>query len=103
MLGLCQVGDHGPYFCRMSWTLTPQITTLLHGLFAYPSSLAELASKANTLLPDFIDTALAEGRSEFPQILIADEVQDSDIVLMTLHMNRLHSCKYVPMSRSALQ
>lgn len=89
--------------CRMSWTLTPHITTLLHGLFAYPSSLADLASRANRLLPDFIDAALAEGRTGFPQILIADEFQDrSYLVLLALRRNRLRPCKYLSLTDSSV-
>lgn len=79
----------------MSWTLTPHITTLMHGLFAFPSSLRQLASQANPLLPDFVDAALAEGRTHFPQILIADDVQQAYLVLMALRINHLQPCKYL--------
>lgn len=81
----------------MSWTLTPHIKTLLHGLYSFPSTLAELASTANPLLPDFVDAALAEGREQFPQILIADDVQGAYLVLMALRINHLQPCKYFPL------
>eukprot|EP00892_Ulva_mutabilis_P006794 jgi/Ulvmu1/4487/UM002_0212.1 len=87
---------------KLSWTLTPQVTTLLHGLFAYPSTLAELAQQANRLLPDFIDAALAEGRTGFPQILIADEFQDSYLVLLSLRRNQLRPCKYLAHADSSM-
>jgi hypothetical protein len=78
--------------CRMSWTLTPQFTTLVHGLVAYPSTLLQLADAGNALLPDFFDAQIAEGRIEFPQILIADHFQSSYLVPMTTRINRIRPC-----------
>lgn len=80
------------FLCRMSWTLTPQITTLIHGLVSYPSTLLQLADSANVLLPDFFDAELAEGRKDFPQILISDHFQSAYLVPMSTRINRIPAC-----------
>jgi hypothetical protein len=88
--------EHAPlnwsFACRMSWTLTPQITTLIHGLVSYPSTLLQLADSANVLLPDFFDAQLAEGRKEFPQVLITDHFQSAYLVPMSTRINRIEPC-----------
>lgn len=76
----------------MSWTLTPQLTTLLHGVVSYPSTLLQLADSANVLMPDFFDAQVAEGRTEFPQILISDHFQSAYLVPMAMRINRINPC-----------
>lgn len=76
----------------MSWTLTPAVKTVIHGIFRKPKSLIEMAEIANKALPDFLGEKEAEGRRDFPQIMIADVFATSHIVPLTNRINGLPEC-----------
>lgn len=74
-------------WCRLSWTLTPHLTTFARGLLAEPSTLVELAAMGNPLFPDFVDAIVRERHRAYPQVMIADDFQTAFLVPMVLHLN----------------
>lgn len=68
----------------MSWTLTEQVSTLVHGLVAPPSTLIDLADEANPLLRDFVHLAKLERLAAWPQVLIVDHFEAADVVPLAL-------------------
>lgn len=81
------VGEH--HFNKLSWILTPQLTTLAKSLFEPPATLIDLADTANPLLGDFVDAALEARPILLPQIIIADHYEMADIVAMALQASGL--------------
>jgi hypothetical protein len=79
---------------RLSWTLTAQLSTLVHGIIGRPSTLIDLADEANPLLRDFVHLAELERLPAFPQVLIADHIETSGLVPLTLYINGLSG--YMP-------
>jgi hypothetical protein len=78
------------------------LTTFIHGLVSEPSTLIDLAEEANALLPDFLDAALAEGRRDFPQVIIADDFETSYIVPLAMHIIGLRPTFDAPEARGVL-
>lgn len=72
---------------RLSWILTPHITTIAESLFGPPSSLMALADTANPLLGDFLDVAFLSGWKKMPQILMADHYQVADVVALAVQLS----------------
>ena len=75
---------------RISWTLTPHLTTMARGLLLPPSTLKDLADIANAELPAFVEAAVrGRNHSGFPQILIADDFPSATLLPVVLQLNGL--------------
>jgi hypothetical protein len=56
---------------KLSWTLTPNIFTMIHSLYNQPKTLLELASIANSKWSEFVDWMRAHNHT-WPDIIIFD-------------------------------
>jgi hypothetical protein len=74
--------------CRLSWTLTPNISTMVRGFLGPPSTLLTLAEQANIVLPAFVDAVLQERAPGFPQVLLSDSFQTAHIVAAVIKLNK---------------
>jgi hypothetical protein len=79
------------FVCRLSWTLTPHIWTMVQGWFGPPHTLFQLAHSANSVLPAFVETLIEERPHMLPQVIIVDRIERTRLVelcwsLMTKHL-----------------
>lgn len=56
---------------KLSWTLTPNLFTMIHSLYNQPKTLLELASIANSKWSEFVDWMRAHNHT-WPDIIIFD-------------------------------
>jgi len=59
---------------KLSWTLTPNVFTMIESLYKKPKTLLELAQEANNAWPAFIDWMI-QGNYTWPDVVIFDFVQ----------------------------
>jgi hypothetical protein len=65
--------SHKPYLFKMSWTLTPNVFTMIESLYKHPKTLLELAQEANKEWPLFVDWMI-QGNYTWPDIVIFDSI-----------------------------
>lgn len=60
-----------PYLFKMSWTLTPHVTTMIESLYKHPKTLIELANEANKEWPSFVNWMTSYNYT-WPDIVVFD-------------------------------
>ncbi len=58
-------------FLKMSWTLTPNVFTMIKSLYEKPKTLLDLAQEANNAWPSFVEWMI-QGNYTWPNIVIFD-------------------------------
>jgi hypothetical protein len=82
-------GSHASQLFKISWTLTPNSTTIIDSVFPWkPQSLYQLAGVANKGLPSFW-TSISKNNWRMGNILIIDLFDFSQIMNVTWAMNGL--------------